>query len=194
MTPGMLTLVLAAFVAVLYALTHLARKRFGVGAGTISPDSLRIVGKRTLEARKSLYVIQVADRYVLVGSTESGISLIDRISVDEFATMVPQDELDHVPSVAKKRRAQEAASADQDITALDLDSEPTELTLDADDADDAETLAARIRESGRSATLGEGFQYLMSKARRSTSSHERVAAGVAAANSDEDTSDSPEPN
>lgn len=81
------SIVMVALVIGMWLLTRMARRRFGVGAGTLAPDQLRIVGKRTLEPRKALYVVELGNRYVLVGAAENSLSLIDHISAEEFAEM-----------------------------------------------------------------------------------------------------------
>lgn len=81
------TLGLGLVVTVLYLIARLARARLGLGAGTISMGSLKVVGKRQLEPRKSLYMVEIADRYVLVGTSDQSVSLIDHVTAEEFAAM-----------------------------------------------------------------------------------------------------------
>lgn len=81
------TIGLLAIVAFMYWAARFARTRLGLGAGTVGPDALRVVGKRVLEPRKALYVVEIADRYVLVGTAENSVSMIDHITADEFRRM-----------------------------------------------------------------------------------------------------------
>jgi flagellar biogenesis protein FliO len=80
-------LLLTAGILVLYAIVRMMRTRLGIGIGTVSAEALKIVGKRQLDQRKALYVVEVADRYILIGAAENSISLIDHIGADEFAAM-----------------------------------------------------------------------------------------------------------
>lgn len=80
--------ILIAIVLAMYAAMRVLRSKLGIGAGTVGSDSLRIVGKRQLDPRKALYVVEVADRYILVGAAEQSLSLIDHITADEYAVMI----------------------------------------------------------------------------------------------------------
>lgn len=82
-----MTGVLLVIVVMMYLLAGVARKRLGMGAGTVAPDQLRVVGKRTLDRTKALYVVEIGNRYVLVGAAENCVSLVDHITAEEFASM-----------------------------------------------------------------------------------------------------------
>lgn len=158
------TLGLLGIVAFMYWMAHMARTRLGLGAGTVAPDSLRVVGKRVLEPRKALYVVEVADRYVLVGTAEGSVSLIDHISADEFARMT-----DPV-----------AADADTDTAALAAAADSP-----ARDAIAAAT-AGGDGDAQRFMTVGESFTFFLDKARTSRRARRTVAGQVAAAASEDD--------
>ena len=132
--------ILLGMVLAMYWLSRLARKRLGVGAGTLSGSSLKVVGKRTLEPRKSLYVVEIGNRYILVGTGEQSINLIDRISAEEYEQMVADETASDSPRLRIARSS----------TALE--------------ASDDEQLAATGSEP-QFATVGESFSLLLAKAR-----------------------------
>lgn len=81
------TFVLLGVILGMYACIRFVRNRLGISSKTVAPDALKIVGKRNLDQRKQLYVVEVGERYLLVGTAENSISLIDHISAEEFAGM-----------------------------------------------------------------------------------------------------------
>lgn len=140
------TLALGGMCVVMWWLARLARKRMGIGAGTVS-TGLRVVGKRPLDQKHALYVVEIAGgRHILVGtSMDGGISKVDDISAEEFAAMT-RDE--------PRSPALKVASA-----------------IDDGDGDEPHDASAEPR----FATVGESFNALLSKARDSRSS--RRASG-----------------
>ena len=134
------TLALGGMCVVMWWLARLARKRMGIGAGTVS-TGLRVVGKRPLDQKHSLYVVEIAGgRHILVGtSMDGGISKVDDISAEEFAAMTKDE-----PRAVSPLKV---ASTDENS------GEPH-------DAPD----------EPRFATVGESFSALLSKARDSRSS------------------------
>jgi flagellar biogenesis protein FliO len=130
------TLALGGLCLLMWWLARLARKRMGLGAGTVSSSGLRVVGKRPLDQKHSLYVVEIAGgRHILVGtSMDGGISKVDDISPDEYARMVDE------PAAPKPLRM---------------------ATSDATDADPEEP----VQEQQRFATVGESFGMLLGKAR-----------------------------
>lgn len=144
------TLALGGMCVLMWWLARLARKRMGIGAGTVSGDGLRVVGKRPLDQKHSLYVVEIAGgRHILVGtSMDGGISKLDDISAEEFQSMTRDEP--RVPSlkVASPRSSDDAQ--------------------DGDEPHDAS-------EEPRFATVGESFNALLSKARDARSS--RRASG-----------------
>ncbi len=146
------TLLLGGMCLAMWYLARLARRRMGVGAGTINGEGLRVVGKRPLDQKHALYVIEIAGgRHIMVGtSMDGGISKVDDITPDEYAAMSNDD--DRQPPKAAKLRV-----------ANDADTE------DATDSDDDEQ---------RFATVGESFQMLLGKARTARGSRaNRKASG-----------------
>lgn len=127
----------AGMIGFMWWLTAQARKKLGVGRGTVTPESLRVVGKRVLEGRKALFVVEVADRYVLLGTSEDSISLLDHITADEFALMSETQD-------AKEPR-------DNDFIEMDFDTDNENL--------------GRPVEPQRFATVGESFSMLLGKAK-----------------------------
>lgn len=134
-----MTAVLLGLVIGMYWLAAVARKRLGVGAGTVTSDALRVVGKRMLEPRKALYVVEIGDRYVLVGTAENSVSLIDHITADEFERMTDPAEFNAEPANPFARLAARRRDAATD----EGESEPPQ----------------------RFATVGESFAQLLSRAR-----------------------------
>lgn len=164
------TIGLALVVVLMYWGAAVARRRLGIGAGTVTPSALKVVGKRTLEPRKSLYIVEIADRYVLVGTAENSVAMLDHISADEFAQMVGEsDDITSRPrSTSMLRRfSRPTAVADPD----------GESATDAD----ADTPTPASADSQRFMTVGESFHHFLGKAANSRSARRRVAAQAAAA-------------
>ncbi len=147
------TMVLGAMCLAMWFLARVARSRMGVGAGTVSGEGLKVVGKRPLDPKNSLYVIEIAGgRHILVGaSAEGGISKVDDISADEYAVMVA----DEAPQRPKLRVAGRGAA---------------QASSDADPDDDT-------GDEQRFATVGESFQMLLGKARDARDARRDRASG-----------------
>ena len=61
-----------------YAVTHIGMfKRFQRG------KYFRVLGRYVLEPRKSLYLVQVGGRYLVIGVADHGINLITEISEEQ---------------------------------------------------------------------------------------------------------------
>lgn len=158
------TLVLGGMCVLMWWLARLARKRMGVGAGTVSPDALRVVGKRPLDQKNALYIVEIAGgRHILVGaSADGGVSKIDDIGADEYATMVADD----VATTRPRPRLRVAGTASRDSSAADGDAT----------GDDGDPHA--VDDEQRFATVGESFGMLLGKARDARSARrERRVSG-----------------
>lgn len=131
----------------MWFLARLAKRRMGIGSGVVAQDALRIVGKRPLDQKSSLYVIEIAGgRHILIGSGVDGtVTKIDDISAEEYAVMA--DEAD-APAKPKLRVASKST--------------------DSDNPDDEAP-------EQRFATVGESFQLLLGKAKEARSN--RKASG-----------------
>jgi hypothetical protein len=138
------TLVLAGMCGLMWFLARLARKRMGIGAGTVAPGGLRVVGKRPLDQKSALYVIEIAGgRHILVGSGGDGsVTKVDDISSEEFAAMTA----DAPARMPKLRVAKDTAEVDQSDTDADAD------------GDDA-------AEKPQFASVGESFSHFLGKAK-----------------------------
>jgi hypothetical protein len=136
------TLVLGGMCGLMWFLARLARKRLGVGAGTVTSAGLRVVGKRPLDQKSALYVIEIAgNRHILVGSSIDGsITKIDDISAEEFEAMTEE------PRAPKLRVASPVSSDGSDAG--------------TDDDGDAEEAA-----QPQFATVGESFAHFLGKAK-----------------------------
>jgi hypothetical protein len=149
------TLALGGMCLLMWWLARLARKRMGVGAGTVAGDGLRVVGKRSLDQKHALYVVEIAGgRHILVGtSMDGGISKVDDISADEFAAMSREE-----PKAPKLRVANGTGSSDAGQIGSDA-------PHDAAPRDAAPHDAAAASDEPRFATVGESFNMLLGKAR-----------------------------
>lgn len=139
------TLALGGLCVVMWWLARLARKRMGIGAGTVSASGLRVVGKRPLDQKSALYVVEIAGgRHILLGSSMDGsVTKLDDISPEEFAVMTADDP--GTPAAKLRLRVAGRPAAD--------DADPTDEANGADD------------DSQRFATVGESFSQLFSKAK-----------------------------
>lgn len=146
------TLMLGVMCAAMWWLARLAKRRMGIGSGIISSGGLRVVGKRPLDQKSSLFVVEIAGgRHILIGtSLDGGISKIDDISAEEYRAMTSDSD---APTAATVSRLRAADTAD---TGEDLDSESTEQ---------------------RFATVGESFQHLLGKAKHARTARRDRASG-----------------
>jgi flagellar biogenesis protein FliO len=137
------TSALGAVCLLMWFLARIAKKRMGLGAGTVSQGALRVVGKRPIDQKSTLYVIEIAGgRHILIGSgTDGTVTKLDDISPDEYATMVDE------PAAPKLRVARTS---------------PAATDADAAAAEDGDVEAA---DAPRFATVGESFSALLGKAR-----------------------------
>ena len=79
---GLLGLVLA-----MYGVANWMKKSMGPGSGTLPANALQIVGRRNIDRARALYVVDMGERYVLIGGTEGSLNLIDHITAEEFELM-----------------------------------------------------------------------------------------------------------
>ena len=146
------TLILAAMCVAMYLLARLAKRRMGIGSGVVAQNALRIVGKRPLDQKSALWVIEIAGgRHILLGSGVDGtVTKLDDITPEEYALMA--DEAD-APAAARPRlRLAKSAKPD---------------TAYHGPITQAEAEAATDAAEQRFATVGESFTLLMNKARES---------------------------
>jgi len=156
-------------VAVTWYFSKLAKRKLGLGAGTVAPSQLKVVGKRILEPKKSLYVIEIGDRYVLVGTSENGVSLIDHITAEEFDGM--SQKADAKVAINKTALARRFGINTNTNTAAASLATDTEAAPTADNAD------APIDEP-RFATVGESFTMLLGKARTARAARATTAVST----------------
>lgn len=148
------TLALGGMCLLMWWLARLAKRRMGVGAGTVSGSALRVVGKRPLDQKSSMFVVEIAGgRYILVGSGADGtVTKLDDITPEEYATMSAD-----VPRTKPKLRV---AGTDDDETSHSKDDE------------DADEITPKF------ATVGESFTHFLGKARDArTARRDRPASG-----------------
>jgi flagellar biogenesis protein FliO len=154
------TLALGGMCILMWWLARLAKKRMGIGAGTVSSEGLRVVGKRPLDQKSSLFVVEIAGgRHILLGSGVDGtVTKLDDISPAEFESMTA----DPKPIARPKLRVASKDSAANLPSPID--------TGDANDASDADAEA----DAPRFATVGESFSLLLGKARDKRASRRPV--------------------
>lgn len=156
------TLALGGMCLLMWWLARLARKRMGIGAGTIAGDGLRVVGKRPLDQKNALYVIEIAGgRHILVGASAEGggISKVDDITADEYAVMMADDAAASKLPKLRVARSTKSESAVEDTEAV-------------------ETIGDDESETPQFATVGESFGLLLGKARESrTARRDKRASG-----------------
>lgn len=140
------SLILGGMCLLMWALARMAKRRMGLGAGTVSASALRVVGKRPLDQKSAIWVVEVAGRHLLLGSGADGsVSKLDDISPEEYARMVEVEAEPAKPLLRVARSATTPAAAP--AAAGSADSPVEERTEQA------------------FATVGESFQHLLGKAR-----------------------------
>lgn len=73
-----------------------------------SNSMVRVVDRVGLDARKSLYVVEVAGRWLLIGASEAGVHLVSELdaqSAEEAAEELERRRATPSPSVEAARRA-----------------------------------------------------------------------------------------
>jgi flagellar biogenesis protein FliO len=71
-------------VAAIAVAGYLVAKAFGRGVGTGAGGALAVVARLPLEPRRSLYVVQVAGRSLLLGTSEMGLTLLTELDSSEL--------------------------------------------------------------------------------------------------------------
>lgn len=162
------TLALAGMCFLMWFLARLAKRRLGVGAGTISPNALKIVSKKPLDQRSSLWIVEVGGRHILLGSSlDGGVSKLDDISDAEWEQMSAPVVEGPTPLQAVRRIASAGMGrgGSGDVAAIAGGS------ADDDDPGALEGTEGphEQAEEQRFATVGESFQHLLKKARSARS-------------------------
>lgn len=148
----MFSFMMVGIVLGLYIFARVVRGKLGVGTDTLDSSSLRIVGKRPLEARKSLYVVEIGSRYILVGTAEGSVSMIDHITTEEFESMREEAEL------AIAARKESTAALVRRFNPLN--------PLNSKSEDDADEVAVAAEQ--KFMTIGESFNFFLGKAKGAT--------------------------
>lgn len=170
------TMILGVMCVVMYLLARVAKRRMGIGAGTVGGDALKIVGKRPLDQKSSLYVVQIAGgRHILLGSGVDGtVTKLDDISAEEYEAMVDQDTLAAAKARPKLKLAMPTMPGRSTGPLIGTVGDAGEPDVDPDAIaaaaahDSIETAAAD--EEQRFATVGESFQLLLGKAKEARAS------------------------
>lgn len=189
------TMILAVMVVVMYLLARIAKKRMGIGAGTVTGDALKIVGKKPLDQKSNLFVLEIAGgRHILLASSAEGhVTKLDDITPDEYAAMVDQEAVQAAKAKPKLKLAMPvlrpgtaaqtaAAERDSSVTAAPVP-EVDEVDPDAIVAaslaqtESADALAEADAEEQRFATVGESFQLLLGKAKEARAARKDRASG-----------------
>jgi flagellar protein FliO/FliZ len=85
-----MVLSLGAVLALMVGLMYLA-KRFvvpGTGAARM-PVRVDVIGRRTIQPRKSVVVVRVADKVLVLGVSEHGMQTLTELTDDEVQAIVP---------------------------------------------------------------------------------------------------------
>lgn len=150
------TLLLGVMCFAMWWLARLAKRRMGVGAGTVSSDGLRVVGKRPLDQKNALYVVEIAGgRHILVGTSMDGggVSKIDDISAAEFEAMRGDEDAPRRPRLR--------------VATSPADSAASGEVADGDAPDGEQKFA----------TVGESFNALLGRARDARAARRDRASG-----------------
>ena len=65
-----------------YLIFRVLLPRLTIGSAAGANNMVRVVDRIGLEARKSLYVVEVAGRWLLVAVSESGVQLVSELDAD----------------------------------------------------------------------------------------------------------------
>jgi flagellar biogenesis protein FliO len=164
------TAILAGMCLLMWFLARVAKKRMGVGSGVVSTGALRVVGKKPLDQKSTLWVVEVGGRHLLLGSGHDGsVAKLDDISADEFAVMTEDDAVSSRP----KLRLALAKVATNGGSSTSAKGEGTDALSTSTDADAPENDGESDDEQ-RFATVGESFNLLLGKARDARANRKRV--------------------
>ena len=164
------TLVLGGMCLLMWWLARLARKRMGVGAGTVSSAGLRVVGKRALGQKTSLFVVEIAGgRHILLGASIDGsVRKLDDISPEEYAVMSADEPTQARPKLRVARPSTDAAQKDELARAID----------GADETGDSGEGEGEGEAQPQFASVGESFTHLLGRAKEArTTRRDRRASG-----------------
>lgn len=174
------TLILGAMCLLMWWLARLAKRRMGVGAGTVAGSGLRVVGKRPLDQKSALYVIEIAGgRHIIIGASIDGsVSKIDDITPEEYAIMSADEARGARPKLRIAGRG--GAKANDGVVEAEAGARAIEAAIDGADADTAATPSSA--EDGEAtpqfATVGESFSNLLGRAKDARSARrDRRASG-----------------
>jgi len=154
------TAVLGGMCLLMWALARVAKRRMGVGSGTISMNSLRVVGKRPLDQKASIYVVEIAGgRHILLGAGSEGtVTKLDDISAEEFALM--SEEQPVATPIAARLRMAGRPSLKAAPTVAAVTTAPTgEDAINMSESDTTD-------EAAKFATVGESFTHFLGKAKQ----------------------------
>jgi flagellar protein FliO/FliZ len=76
-----MVLVLLAVCLLAYALLRFGMRRFQAAAASRT-RGMRVVARLVLEPRRSIYVVEIAGRHLVVGSAESGLTQLAELDAD----------------------------------------------------------------------------------------------------------------
>lgn len=112
----LLALVVGALVAVVLATRALGRRGRGAGRS----GWLEVLARLPLEPRRSLYVVRVADRTLVLGASEQGLTLLRELEGGELPASPPEPGpsfpqlVERASAALRKRAAAPPRSAEQE--------------------------------------------------------------------------------
>jgi flagellar biosynthetic protein FliO len=80
-----MVLVLIAICALAYVVLRWGLRRFQEGVAPGPGSGMRVVHRMGLEPRRSLYVVEVGRRFFLVGTSETGLTLLSELDAETAA-------------------------------------------------------------------------------------------------------------
>ena len=80
-------------IGLIYFTTFLIKKinNRAVGGGSIG-DAIKIIGRTHLSPKQALYMVRIGKRYVVLGATESAISMISKLNEQETEKFEQRDQ------------------------------------------------------------------------------------------------------
>lgn len=99
-------------VSVLAVVVLFAARRLGMGKGR---GPLRLVGQLPLDARRGVYLVQVADKVLVVGVSEAGMTKLAELESTELPTAQEPQVAPRFADVLNKLMAGKSAAGDDEV-------------------------------------------------------------------------------
>lgn len=121
---GTLVLIIAVLAGALWFVKNYARKRLSSGEG----KRFRVVGRLPLEPKRSLYLVLLGDKLLVMGSSDSGLTLVKEIEDPKLISHLTDIDVGAIP-MGEMRSQQDIASSTNKTASADFRNEDNMLSF-----------------------------------------------------------------